>query len=1519
MFKAVGSRFSRQRWLDMAIVGIVALLTPDVAVAQSAPYVKVSPGNAFFTGQSTADVTIDYCYSDTQVGDPRVRVNSTDVTSSASIEYVTLSGCDQAQRATLTVNLPATVEGRFNAYSNSYLYNDVAYYEVATPTRDVRVQPGAQIKAVAPSSTPTVSYTIHNGGEATDSYSLSASCSSGALTGTCTLSASSVSIAAGSSATVQLTGTASSMVGTQSLVVVRATSTNDGTIKDSTWTEVTVASTPASGIQLATVGDDRDRSACLSLAAGPNAAYECGDLRLVHFLPSTTRYNRSRTPALLYNSQTASPAPAVSVDVSAASGSATPDYLEICVTASGMTAVCANSTPPSPGTTHRYTRVLSGWTQPTGRYPITVEVASVTGGTRTSQTVTSAIAVVNRSQSPYGAGWWLTGIDQIIGAPASVDTLLWVGADGSTRTFGSIGTLSGVKRFVARSLDRPDTIHYTGTELYRRHSNDRYTTYFSLSTGLYASTVSAFGQTVDACSSMTSAGACSTWSMGATYTLAFGSGKLDSVVAPAGAVSRVVKLTYSGSQVATIVDPDTYSTTFSYESGTNRVSARRDKRLKYTKFTWANGRLTSWMLDSAGIRATTAVQPAEVKGVPGDGFALLDDMHTLITGPRTDVVDQSRVWVNGYGAPTRIRDALGYETQLTYDATWKLLVTRTQNPLRMVSEAYYNTRALTDSMRVIGGRTGTDTTRTQYRWDAKWRSPVAVRNPVGVLDSTIYSSSDGTTLSTIHGVGGTAATFAYYSTGAATGQVRAVQRPLAGAWDSLSYDSNGNVSRVRSAKGFTSLIFRDAVGRDTMSIAPIDSATAMDSASVVANGVRTITRFDRMGRDSVHVTAGRQRTDLRSRVHPADSVWQLHSYDAEGNRTETVRRYRQVGASGYTNLTHTWVIDALGRVQSEAAPGVGSTTYGYDLSSNLVVKQSPRALKDSMVYDVKGRLIRRILPQVTYGTTNCTSLSTQLSSCTFSFPTRLSGVCIAADTMRYRYNAGDMMVNADNRWARVRRVYSPGGLLVSDTLRTRTWYTSAIDGCEEASPTSSGTYYPSRFDQHVYGLDFTYDAAGRRRSMSHPDAIDACTSARCVQQYGYHTVTGTLDTLLDRGSYTHTFAYDAAGRMVQKVSPGSVTETLAYDSDDRLIRRAVGSMIADTLTLDAAGRASVVRGAYPAVNPAALSYNGLGALVASTDLSGASSYEDFTVDGLGNRRFAARPSSRTSGHADGNRMRINAYDGAGRMTSTSDSSTVPSLSSQYSFARAQVFDDAGNLLWRGERELDAATSENRYDHLLNYYGADDKLAVANRHIGVSPVGDDSRPGTRGVWEMYRYDALGRRVQTYSVRGSACPSSATECASYFERTVWDGDQLLYEIRTPVTSPTNDLAGGGTYGSFGRVAYLHGGGIDAPLAVTRFDEAGQPAVQTLAPHANWQGDYVDGTTMSGGAVATCTGASGCPRLEWRGGKETADGAATAPGDYPWWGRLVVGQLDGSGLKYQRNRFYDPLTGQFTQADP
>jgi RHS repeat-associated protein len=43
----------------------------------------------------------------------------------------------------------------------------------------------------------------------------------------------------------------------------------------------------------------------------------------------------------------------------------------------------------------------------------------------------------------------------------------------------------------------------------------------------------------------------------------------------------------------------------------------------------------------------------------------------------------------------------------------------------------------------------------------------------------------------------------------------------------------------------------------------------------------------------------------------------------------------------------------------------------------------------------------------------------------------------------------------------------------------------------------------------------------------------------------------------------------------------------------------------------------------------------------------------------------------------------------------------------------------------------------------------------------------------------------------------------------------------------------------------------------------------------------------------------------------------GGDPAAGD--WAGSLIRGQQDISGLMYRRNRYYDPMTGQFTQSDP
>src|SRR5437660_5912744 len=67
-------------------------------------------------------------------------------------------------------------------------------------------------------------------------------------------------------------------------------------------------------------GSTIERDLCLTVSLGADAAGECGDLRLVHELPGVTTLSKERTPALLYNSEHASPRGIVRANVSLPDG-----------------------------------------------------------------------------------------------------------------------------------------------------------------------------------------------------------------------------------------------------------------------------------------------------------------------------------------------------------------------------------------------------------------------------------------------------------------------------------------------------------------------------------------------------------------------------------------------------------------------------------------------------------------------------------------------------------------------------------------------------------------------------------------------------------------------------------------------------------------------------------------------------------------------------------------------------------------------------------------------------------------------------------------------------------------------------------------------------------------------------------------------------------------------------------------------------------------------------------------------
>jgi RHS repeat-associated protein len=156
-------------------------------------------------------------------------------------------------------------------------------------------------------------------------------------------------------------------------------------------------------------------------------------------------------------------------------------------------------------------------------------------------------------------------------------------------------------------------------------------------------------------------------------------------------------------------------------------------------------------------------------------------------------------------------------------------------------------------------------------------------------------------------------------------------------------------------------------------------------------------------------------------------------------------------------------------------------------------------------------------------------------------------------------------------------------------------------------------------------------------------------------------------------------------------------------------------------------------------------------------------------------------------------------------------------------------------------------------------------------------------------------------------------------------------VLLEIRAPAepNSRPQDQESNTSPGDphLGRVAYAHAGGIDRPLELVRLDY--EPVA--MVPHSNWLGTY-DLATYTGTRYAECGLAIGyplghlppCHPIEFpsisafhEAKPRNWDNTETGP--LGWYGGLIEGKRDASGLLYMRNRYYDAKSGRFTQEDP
>jgi RHS repeat-associated protein len=1422
----------------------------------------------------------------------------------------------------------------------------------------VEVTPDAQFFATVSSpAAKTHAFAIANRGTENATFALAVECrdEDGDAVSGCGVQ-SSVAVAAGASASVNVTYPASQLRVIS--VVVSARHTQEKGVEDAGWAEITVRTAvgttqvaPQVSAVALNAGSTIERSQCVTVSTALRGAYECGDLRVVHGLPAHRTYNRAWAPVLVYNSQHAHPTPTVYADVTLPGNSKQPDSVKVIVRMRDG-AVYQARYPGSeflPGMTRRVGVQWDGLGATTGVYGYTLQVVNQYGTTLlASDTLPGELAVVNRKESVFGAGWWLAGWEQFacIDCYSATQRRLWIGGDGSTRVYTS--TPGGGTWFATNPDGPPDSIVQMPNGLYRRPLRGGGFIEFN-NQGEHLRTVNRLGQATAfdvqgnrllGITVPVPSGTAPGWTF--AYE-SFGSGawRLKTVTATApGAASRTVTLAHGGGdwRVSGITDPDGLGVAFAYPTGTylRRINRQRDRRETWTYYGYdAGGRLNAARTQmGATADATrdlsTAFVAAESRGVAQAGAAgtsvSSSAVYTRLDGPRpaAEAIDHTYLWLNPDGTIRRVRNPVGAETRIRYgDPRFPALATEVTSPGGMYTRAWYDDEGRPVTSTVFGQYLPTESSTTHTAWDPVCHKPTMVTSTVA--DTTWIEYDPATCNPRWQRLGRDTArtvTFEYYGAGTThAGMVKAVIGPRDAegrrAREEVEYDARGNLRLTRDPLGFISVYETDALGRDTAVYTPIfGNDSSRIETLLKQTGARQTIHYDVAGRPDSTVSYGPAITHIESNgpgTTPSEQLTVVTTYDGEGSPL-TVNRIVTPNPAGLQTQRTRYQYDAAGRKTDEWSNDLLHQEWRYDQGGNAVQAITARGDTITSRYDAADRLVRRIVPSVEYaqlpGTCPVDRFSPYAGQCAGMvfpiFPNRGTSYVIPEEWTTYRYDLVGNMVRAENGDAVVTRTYYPNGQIRTDSTAIRDF------SAENA------------FSQ-VFGIEYGYNE-GRLTRVIHPGNL---AGTDMIDKFEYHPQTGALAAAEDRIGNVFGFNHDFAERLTGMSMPGGITDTRWYDGAGRLRSRqelaGTTLLLSETYAYDA--RDKLLKITVPGASSYEQWYSGLGNL-AMTDWSNVGDpqfqREGFATDPLGNvvqkHVFDSGQDGPYDDHPDlfyeldtalGRVMRIGRVD-------TQNNPGDPYISGVRRDDTFQGFDNSGNLISSfqgiiGPNPSDGSYSLQRRVSSRSYYGADDRLRVVQQY---NDQPGPSQAVSRGLWEEYRYDPLGRRVGVRTLRpGALC--NQPDCFDTWTYYVWLGDQILWELRTtPATAPEQTR---------GQVSYFHAGGIDRPLTVWK------SGVGSVVTHQNWRGQLARGTFGEGtGRVGQSTECpelpptNGCIPVAWPGwntnawNEETAKPNTTGEEDY-WFGSLAVGMRDASGMLYMRNRYYNPQTGQFTQPDP
>lgn len=1526
---------------------VVRSVGPDI----EAPWVQISPPGIVHS--STVNLVISYC--DDSTLDASSRAITRDGAAWA-LGYTTSTkkGCGayatSSSTFTLGINASTTITAAISDLRGNRGTASATITYVPTYTVTVTADSAALTRQSDASTSQT--FKVRNSGSEPATYTLTPTCGGGV--NSCSAPGS-VQVAVGQTATVAVNyhtviGPATGTVGLQ------AVAQQNSSFTGSASSTVTISALPSNVMEngMLPAWTGLERSACVSIAIVRDVAAQCDAFRILHPLPAVRTRTKSRVPTLVYYSDWVYGIGA-SVNVSIPTSIATvPDSVQFNV---------YRRNPDSTRTligSRSYGWAVDGF----GRAPQRLSVAWVdartgilfyrlearfksgAGAWQTNAQTDGEILSTNRQSSAFGTGWWLEGVEQLAlnqaGSSSRPDSAIeWMGGDGSMRKYVYRQTVSSQDVYTADlSPDRPDTlIKNPGTPSlpWIRHAGNNVRVIFD-NYGRHSLTINRVNDTTRMAWKSDGTLRLDTLIVpgGLRYSFQYDANNwLTTVAAPGAAAPRQVQFARQfvnaspTAAVRKITDPSQDSVVFEYASWgpSLAITARTDRRGARTWFDWepwGPGLTDAVTPDGNGANIAHYFRnPANVGMAPTSKPLSVDSLVFRYTNPRGYATN---FWLNSLGSPTQIINAIGQTTTITYgDSRFPGLATQVVRPGGLTSQATYNARGLVDNTTVLNplgdGRNAT----TTYRWDPVWNMLTGVHSPSGVSDSTAYDAVTGNRLWQQDGRGSISRVQFGYDT-----QNRLISiQPPGNAPDKLqriAYDAVlGNVSSVTTPLGFVSRSYQDAIGRDTLSDAPIDTLQSLrQKVRTTYNVADEVDSTISIGPPVTYTLQSVGQSQWSSPVH-AETLYVKHQYDQEGNPTVVTSTPAPADSLGDLLMRDTYSYDNLGRRTSHAAAQGPWEHSTFDANGNVVTSARSSGTL-TMQYDALDRITMRAMPARRYGRLHCEGFlggphtaEDSLPGCFEVFPgfpndsTGL-GYLMLADTARFTYDANSgFMLTADNRYAKVHRSYYPNGAILRDSLLI-------LNGPQYMA--GNGVLVGTSYMGASYGITKKYNLDGKDSVLTIPGV-----PAGGDITYTYRADNGDLASIADPSGNWFRYTYDGASRVDSLlIGPSggnkSIWETHVYDPDGRQSRRtratASSSLFDELFWFDAQGRPTKVwrstaaNGLSPDTNR--FVYSGLGAVQAREriDQFGNWESEEYRVDALGNNLESRDGGTNNHGVQD---PRYWQYSFHGELASRN---TYQPQQAEEWFK--QGFDGDGNVSYRflllhrfgGNYEAD--------DQVRNYYDAANRLRAA-QHYNFLPSGD-----SRGTFDEYEYDALGRRIVVVSRRhenlpacnnnnGAVCNTTicnTVSCSSSLTRYMWDGSQTLVEDRQPFGTSSSGP-------DDGYVTYVHGTEIDRPLGVLDSRVSGGLRI----PNPTWRGMYESSSTPSGAGADCSLSNQSCTLVGWNATSSLyrldSPSDVNAGVTYTWVGGLLMDQQDATGLLYRRNRYYDPVSGRFSQEDP